>query len=114
MSQIIDRIRSIIVEPKEANKKLSDLIIELRARGIQFRIEIVIEDGKKYFLAKSVNYPRGTIITSGENLIKLSDNIRDAIFTAFEIPKNYCNPAIIELPGLPKAIEENQLVHASA
>lgn len=112
MSRIIDRIKSSLVSGQVANERLSILIIELRHRGINFQIQKVSEDGEEYFLAKSIDYPKGSIITSSKDLEELANNIKDAIFTAFDIPARYCNPEIINLSNLPLKAEQ-QMVYAT-
>lgn len=106
MSRIIDRIKSSFVSEQMANERLSILITELRHRGINFQIQKISEGGEEYFLAKSLDYPKGSIITSGKDLEELARNIKDAIFTAFEIPARYCNPEIIHLAGFPLKPEQ--------
>lgn len=106
MSRIIDRVKSSFISQQVANERLGMLITELRHRGINFQIQQISEDGEEYYLAKSVDYPKGSIITSGKDLNELAGNIKDAIFTAFEIPARYCNPEIINLSGLPLKPEQ--------
>lgn len=40
-------------------------------------------------IAKSNNFKQGSIITSGNNMKELDDNIEDAILTAFDVPSSY-------------------------
>jgi hypothetical protein len=102
MKRTIQRIKSHLATPAQAQEKISDLLIELRHRGIKFEVQEVNEEGEHYFFAQSVGYPRGTIFTTGKTQKELELMIKDAIFTAFGIPPRYCNPDLINLEGLPK------------
>ena len=95
MSRLIQRIQSYLATPAYAQEKISDLLIELRHRGLTFEIRYIDEDGEKYFYAQSVNYPRGYISASGQTMDELERELKDAIFTAFGIPSRYCNPDLI-------------------
>jgi len=97
MSYFIQRIKSYLATPAQAQEKISDLLIELRHRGIKFEIKEVDEDGQHFYYAKSVGYPRGTIFTTGRTAEELEYMIKDAIFTAFGVPPRYCNPNLINL-----------------
>lgn len=97
MSYITQRIQSYFAAPGKAQEKISDLLIELRHRGMSFDIQQVEEDGKKYFYAKSVNYPRGYISATGQTLPELETELKDAIFTAFNVPFRYCSSDLISL-----------------
>ena len=101
------RLQAYLATPAQAQEKISDLLVELRHRGIKFEIKEVNEDGEHYLYAKSVDCPRGTIFTTGKTQEELESMIKDAIFTAFEIPPRYCNPDLINLEGLPKLSESN-------
>ena len=100
MNRLIQRIQSYLATPAYAQEKISDLLIELRHRGIKFEIREINEDGEHYFLAKSVDYPRGYIITTGKTTEELEAMIKDAIFTAFGVPPRYCNLDLINLENL--------------
>lgn len=95
MDKIIERIQSYLATPSHAQERISDLLIELRHRGVHFDIQFINEDGRKYFYAKSVNYPRGCISATGRTVDELERELKDAIFTAFEIPVRYCNSDLI-------------------
>ena len=110
MSKIVQRIQSFLASPAQAQEKISDLLIELRHRGLNFDVRFIEEGGEKYFFAQSVGYPRGYINATGENLAELERQLKDAIFTAFGVPVRYCNPDLIAFtPPLGK----NQTVAAS-
>jgi hypothetical protein len=108
--KLLQRIQSQIATKSQAHDKLEDMLIELRGRGINFNIQKVEEEGQVYYVAKSVDYPRGSIITSGSNVKELENNIKDAIFTAFEVPARFCHPALINIKG---GLFANQSVHAT-
>jgi hypothetical protein len=102
MNHFIQRVQSYLTTPAQAQEKISDLLIELRHRGINFEVREINEDGEHYFLAKSVGYPRGTMITTGRTPEELGYMIKDAIFTSFGVPARYCNPDLINLENLSK------------
>lgn len=95
MSYFTQRIQSYFATPGKAQEKISDLLIELRHRGMSFDVQQIDEDGEKYFYAKSVNYPRGYISATGRTLPELEAELKDAIFTAFNVPPRYCIPDLI-------------------
>lgn len=110
--KLFQRIQSNIATKARAHDKLEDMLIELRGRGINFNIQKIEEDGEIYFVAKSVDYPKGAIITSGANVKELENSIKDAIFTAFEVPARFCHPALINIKGDLFA-GQNELVHVT-
>lgn len=110
--RLLHRIQSYIATKHQAHYNLEDMLVELRGRGLNFNIQKIEEDGKAYFLAKSIDYPRGRIITSGATVEELIKNIKDAIFTAFEVPARFCHPALINIQG-DLFEKQNQLVHAT-
>ena len=83
MNYFIQRIQSYLTSPAQAQEKVSDLLIELRQRGLNFDVRLIDEDGKKYFYAESVDYPRGHISATGQNVDELQLELKDAIFTSF-------------------------------
>lgn len=95
MNKAIQRIQSYLTTPSRAHERIKDLLIELRHRGVDFNISVIDEDGKKYFYAESVNYPRGHISATGKDMNELEQELRDAIFTAFEVPVRYCISELI-------------------
>lgn len=103
MRYFIQRIKAYLATPAQAQEKISDLLLELRHRGIKFEVQEVDEDGEHFFLAQSVDYPRGTILTTGKTPQELEYMIKDAIFTAFGVPPRYCNPDLIHLENLAPA-----------
>lgn len=102
MNRLIQRIQSYLAFPQEANEKIDDLLIELRGRGLNFTIHSIDEDGQKYFYAESVNYRRGHISATGQTTKELEAELKDDIFTAFEVPVRNSNPSLIVFnPPLP-------------
>jgi len=95
MNHFIQRIQSYLATPSQAQEKISDLLIELRQRGINFDMRLVDEDGKKYFYAQSVDYPQGHISATGRTVGELEQELKDAIFAAFEVPVRYSNSDLI-------------------
>lgn len=95
MNTIIQRIESYFASSMQAQEKISDLLIELRHRGLNFNIQYINDGDEKYFYAESVDYPRGHISATGKNSDELEHQLKDAIFTAFEIPVRYCNTDLI-------------------
>ncbi len=116
MNRIMQRIQSYLAAPSQAQEKISDLLIELRHRGVNFDIQLVQEAGEKYFYAKSANYPRGCISATGRTMEELERELKDAIFTAFEVPIRYCNSDLIVFnPPLAqnKAVTAHEKVYAT-
>lgn len=116
MNRLIQRIQSYLATPAYAQEKISDLLIELRHRGLNFDIRFIDEDGERYFYAQSVDYPRGHISATGQTMEDLEKDLKDAIFTAFGVPVRYCNPDLIVFtPPLPKTENKNasQKVYAT-
>ena len=95
MNKIIQRIQSYFATPLQAYEKLEDFQIELSQRGLRFDIRPMEENGEKYLYAESVDYPRGHISATGSTKEELEKELKDAIFTAFEVPMRYCNPKLI-------------------
>lgn len=110
--KLLHRVQSYIATKNQAHNRLEDMLVELRGRGINFNIEKIEEDGQVYFVAKSVDYPRGAIITSGYTVEELDYNIKDAIFSAFEVPSRFCHPALINIKS-DLFEKQNQLVHVT-
>ncbi|MFH1565296.1 MAG: hypothetical protein ABIC82_05655 [bacterium] len=97
--QIISRFPS-----KNGQKAANELIDVLNRGGIQFEISKHDDESGKYFMAKSVNLPGKHIITAGKTLAELDANIRDAIFSGFQVPIYYCNHISINVPVLSEKI----------
>jgi len=113
MQKTVQKIKSYLVTHDRAQDKISDLVIELRARGVSFDVKLVNDEGRKYYYAQSVNYPRGHISATGRDMRELESELRDAIFTAFEVPARYCNDNLISfnppLAKTQKAAERQQI-----
>ncbi|MBU4331825.1 hypothetical protein KKD19_04680 [Patescibacteria group bacterium] len=76
---------------KKGEQALNECLEFLTNKGIEFEVAWHTDESGKYFLAKSTNLDQGQIITSGANLIELDKNIKDAIYTAFNVPAYYCD-----------------------
>lgn len=94
MKNFIYRLKSYFPS-MEGKIKLQALSDYLSHSPIKFEVEKINEDGKKYFLAIG-NLEKGEIITTGETIEELNKNIKDAIFTAFDVPAFYCNFDLIK------------------
>ncbi len=82
-----NRLLKWILGEKNIPKELTELHEYFRSLGpISFTIE-TSNDG--FLLAKSTNFRYGSMVTSGENMKELDENIKDAILTAFDIPSMY-------------------------
>lgn len=114
MQRFTQRFQAYLIDKNQANERLSDLLIELRLRGIHFNISEQDENGERFYFAKSADYPRGTIMATGRSKEELTKTLKDAIFTAFELPPRYCNPNLINLGGFLAAQEtEKKTVYAT-
>ena len=111
MARIIRILKGYLVDPREATEKVRDLVIELSQRGIKFKVTEEEENGEKFIVVESVDYPHGLIVTSGKTKEDAEKMLKDAIFTAFEIPAPYCNPSLIKLDGF---FAKEGLVYAAA
>lgn len=112
MEKLLQRIQTYIFPNIiVANEKLSEMLIELRHRGIHFKISEAFEDGQNVFFAQTVDYPKGLITAVGKNKEDLKNKIKDAIFVAFEIPPRFCNPDFINLDGF--FADDKKLVYAT-
>lgn len=69
--------------------------------SIQFSIEI-FPDGS--WVAESTNIDG--ILTGGSTKDSINENLKDAVFTYFEIPPHLCNDALIKTQGEPLKIEQ--------
>lgn len=76
---------------KKGEQALQECLAFLANTGIEFEVSWHNDETGKYFLAKSINLDRGQIVTSGANLIELDKSIKDAIYTAFNVPAYYCD-----------------------
>ncbi len=115
MSRFIQRIQSYLASPNQAQEKISDLLIELRHRGLNFDVRLEEEDGQKFFYAQSVDYPPGHISATGRTMDELERELKDAIFTAFSVPVRYGNPDLIVFnPPISQAVvSEAKKVYAT-
>lgn len=95
MKNIIYKLISYL-PTRQGKERLQNLINYINKDPIKFSVEKITEDGQSYFLATSFNIPKGNIITSGKNLEELNNNIKDAIFTSFDVPAYYCDYSLIK------------------
>ncbi|MDI6777564.1 MAG: hypothetical protein QMD77_00040 [Patescibacteria group bacterium] len=109
MKKILYRIASRFPSRGGA-ESLDDLIRFLSTHGINFRIEEIHDESGAYFIAESTNAPNKAIITSGKTVEELDKNIKDAIFTIFDVPSYYCDERVIRTTLPKKSVE---LVYAS-
>ncbi len=92
MKQIIERIFSWVPFPDQKGREnLAQLTTVLSRDGIDFHIEQYSDETGAYFVAESTNTPGKSILTTGKDLVNLDKNIKDAIFTAYEIPAFLCS-----------------------
>ncbi|MEK7651940.1 MAG: hypothetical protein AAB351_01900 [Patescibacteria group bacterium] len=114
MSRFIQRIQSYLATPAQAQEKITHLLIELRHRGLTFDISLENEDGQKFFYAKSIDYPKGYISATGQTTEELESELKDAIFTAFEVPARFCiSELIVFNPPVSQVATANQKVYAT-
>ncbi|MFH1030090.1 MAG: hypothetical protein V1770_02415 [bacterium] len=90
---------------KNGKKALEELMYVLAHGGININIQTVDDASGVYFVAKSTNLPQKYIITSALTLAELDRNIRDAIFSAFQVPNYYCDDRLLNIPALSKNID---------
>ncbi|MFH1412838.1 MAG: hypothetical protein ABIG10_02310 [bacterium] len=84
---------------KEGIEAFNSLTKYLKVNGgIDFTVRTVRDETGEYFVAESSNAYKKYIITSGKNLGELEDNIKDAIFTSFHVPRRYCNTEALISP----------------
>jgi hypothetical protein len=95
MNYFIQRVKAYLATPAQAREKISDLLIELRHRGLNFDVSVQEENGTKFYYAESVDYPRGYISATGRTAAELESELKDAIFTAFGVPPRFCIPDLI-------------------
>lgn len=104
--QIISRLPS-----ENGQKAVNELLGVLNHGGIKIDIRFVQDESGAYYLAKSTDLPNKRIITTGKTLAELDTNIRDAIFSVFQVPPYYCKQVSINIPNL---IEKISLQYAAA
>ena len=72
-----------------------------KLNGIQFKIEIF---GDGSWTAESANIEG--IVTGGTNKDSMNDAMKDALFTYFEIPPQFCNDKLIKYSNEPVTLEQ--------
>lgn len=84
----IDSLTKLVRGPECVPRGVADFQRYFRYyKKIEFRV--TSEDG--VFIAESVDFKYGAIVTSGATKQELDNNIEDAILTAFEIPSVYAH-----------------------
>lgn len=93
----------------ETSQEIKDMrrIIDELDTGIQFEIGMH-PDGS--WSAKSVNIDG--IITGGFNQSEISEMIKDAIFTYFDVPPQFCYDELLKGTGEKKTVKNEMLVTA--
>lgn len=86
---------------------MKDAIESLGPEGIQFAIS-GYEDGS--WMAKSVNVDG--ILTGGDDMAECTELIKDAIFTYYEVPPQFCNDALLHKSGDKKTVHNEAFVTA--
>ncbi len=94
MAYLLERLKSNFPS-KEGKNNLTKLSEYLTHNPINFNVEKIEDDNEKYFLA-TTKLENGSIITTGKTLEELNYNIKDAIFTAFDVPAFYCDFKLLE------------------
>lgn len=80
---------------KKGRQALFDLSEYLKLHGpVMVQVRYVKEDGGYYLAECSIGNRH--IITTGQSEKEMDWNVKDAIFTAFEVPPRYCNFASLE------------------
>lgn len=88
-------------------REMRDAIDSLGEGGIKFEIGMY-PDGS--WSAKSVNVD--SIITGGYDHSEMTDMIKDAIFTYYDIPPQYCEDGLLKGSGEKKTVKNEILVTA--
>ena len=84
--------KSLLKLPSTKGQKAKDTCRDFLAHNIiEFEVEKFSDESGTYYLAKSVNLQDGQIVTTGKDITDLDKNIKDAIYTAFDVPAYYCN-----------------------
>lgn len=90
---------------KKGEKALEDLMDILSHGGINMNIQTINDESGVYFVAKSTNVPQKNIVTAGSTLTELERNMREAIFSAFQVPAYYCDDQLFNISALSKNID---------
>ncbi|MCX6786090.1 MAG: hypothetical protein NTZ18_04570 [Candidatus Komeilibacteria bacterium] len=91
---------------KNGQKSLDRLLVRLSHGGINFKISSHQDESGNYLVAEA-EVDGNFIITSGKDLLELDRNIKDAIFTAYQVPRFYCDDKLITSPLVKKEMEFN-------
>lgn len=93
INQFLTRLPS-----KSGQKSLDQLLHQLSHGGINFKITSHQDDSQRYLMAEAGVAGR-FIVTSGKNLLELDQNVKDALFTAYRVPRFYCDNGLITSPA---------------
>ncbi len=88
-------------------REMQETIEGLDNKSINFRIE---QNPDGTWFAESANIDG--IMTGGKNPREVPEMIRDAVFTYFEVPPQFCNEHLLRTDNEPAKVE--QRVHVSA
>jgi len=89
---------------KNGQKSLDQLLHRLSHGGINFKIASHQDESGNYLVAEG-EIDKKFIVTSGKNLLELDQNIKDAIFTAYQVPLFYCDDKLLTSPLVKKETE---------
>ena len=89
---------------KSGRKSLEQLVYRLTHGGINFKISSHQDESGAYLKAEA-EVEGKFIITSGRDLVELDRNIKDAIFTAYRVPRFYCDDKLLTSPLVKKETE---------
>lgn len=113
MKKILHFLTSYLPSQKGA-EALSDLkyILEVRG-GISFSVRRMEEEQNVYYIAESKNIHNKSIVVTGKNLDELDKNIKDAIFTLYQVPAYYAKKELIKSPDFVAQNNSVSLQYAS-
>lgn len=97
MNYIFKRIKSHLPSTS-GQEALNDLLYILSVRGINFDFKKIKDASGEYYFAESDNIANKSIVATGKTLAELDANIKDAIFTIYQVPAYYCRPDLIKSP----------------
>ncbi|MEA2064821.1 MAG: hypothetical protein U9O66_00805 [Patescibacteria group bacterium] len=91
--------------PSKSGKIAFDDLKHLLAHGgINIDIRFIQDESGNYYIAKSTNLDNKRIIATGKTLAELDINIKDAIFSIFQVPSYYYDKNLINIPNLSEKI----------
>lgn len=100
MKYIFNRFTSYLPSQK-GKEALENLQYILGIRGgVTFNIKKVTDESGEYYFAESNNIHNKSIVATGRTLGELDTNVKDAIFTLYEVPAYYAKREIIKSPNI--------------